>query len=151
MTILLIFAFTIISALTLVAGYYLLKLQKATKVKSIQTQKNHQAWLDHQNELIKDIKFIANSMSQEQCEITEGCMRLAYLINKVDDTDQIKNKFPHIYSHYNATMHMPIKDEYKALTRKQQFKIDCERRDLENTNKTAVLSDTQNLANHIFS
>lgn len=150
MTILLIIAFTVISALTLMAGYYLLKVQKATKLKNIQAQKNHQAWLDHQNDLIKDIIFIANSMSQEQCEITEGCMRLVYLINKVDETGQIQSKIPHIYSHYNATLHMPIKDEYKALTRKQQFKIDCERRDLENTNKSAVLSDTQNLANHIF-
>ena len=149
-TYLAIFAALIILTLSAIAAYYLIKLQKVSKNEKEQAERNKEAWLSHKNELIKDIKFIANSMIQEQCEITEGCMRLGYLVPKVDDTEEIKAKFESLFNHYQATTNMPIKEAYKALTRKEQFKLDSQRLKLEAKNKSAVLNDCQVLLKYNF-
>jgi hypothetical protein len=151
MNIFIIFAVAIIVILAILAGYYLFKVRQVTLQEKAQTKENHQAWLLHRNNLIKDIHFIANSMTQEQCEITEGCMRLEYLIDKVDDSEQIRATFNYIYEHYNATAHMPIKDAYQSLSKKEQFKLDKERSRLEAQNKVNVLKDTSRLSQHPFS
>lgn len=150
MNILLIIATIVIVALSLIASYYLLKVRQLNKQQLEQNKQNQAAWQANQDELIKDIQFIANSMLQQQCEITEGCMRLGYLIPKVDDSEAIKNTFKHIYNHYTATAHMPIKEAYQALDKKEQFKLDSERFSLEAKNTEGVLQDCKKLAVHIF-
>jgi hypothetical protein len=151
MNILIILALAIIATLAITAGYYLFKVRQVTRQEDLQSKENQQAWLLHRNNLIKDIHFIANSMTQEQCEITEGCMRLEYLIGKVDDSEQIRASFSHIYGHFNATAHMPIKDAYQSLSKKEQFKLDKERSRLEVESKAGVLEDSKRLSQHAFS
>lgn len=150
MTILITLAVLIILSLASVAAYYLIKLQKSKIAEQAQIKENHLAWLEHKNTLIKDIKFIANSMLQQQCEITEGCMRLGYLIPKVDESETFKLTFPAIFEHYSLTTDMPIKDAYQALSRKEQFKLDSKRLTLEAKNKEPVLSNCQTLLKHTF-
>ena len=77
-------------------------------------------------------------------------MRLGYLIPKIDDSEDLKHTFSHIYDHYSATAHMPIKEAYQALSKKQQFKLDSERLTLEAKNKQGVLKDSKKLAVHSF-
>jgi hypothetical protein len=150
MNILIISALIIILILAIIAGYLLYKVLLLNKQKEQQSKENQDAWVQNRNELIKDIHFIANSMSQQQCEITEGCMRLEYLINKVDDSPQMRIDFQYIYKHYDATAAMPIRDAYQALTKKEQFQLDNDRTKLEAQHKADVLNDTKKLAVHNF-
>ena len=150
MNIFIISALIIVTTLTIVAGYLLYKVLLLNKQKEQQSKENQDAWLQNRNVLIKDIRFIANSMSQQQCEITEGCMRLEYLINKVDDSPKMRIEFQYIYKHYDATAAMPIRDAYLALTKKEQYKLDKDRAKLEAQHKADVLSDTKKLAEHSF-
>jgi hypothetical protein len=149
-TYLIIFAVLILLTLSAIAAYYLAKLKKVKNNEEEQAKKNQEAWLSHKNELVKDIKFIANSILQEQCEITEGCMRLGYLMPKVDESEEIQTRFGSLFDHYRATSNMPIKEAYKALTRKEQFKFDSKRLRLEAENKSGVLSDCKILLKHSF-
>lgn len=150
MNVLLTIATVIIVALSIIATYYLFKVHQLKKEQAEQNKQNQAAWQANQDELIKDIQFIANSMLQQQCEITEGCMRLGYLIPKVDDSEAIKHTFKHIHNHYTETAHMPIKEAYQALNKKEQFKLDSQRFSLEAKNKQGVLEDSKKLAAHIF-
>ena len=122
MTILITLAVLIILSLASVAAYYLIKLQKSKNAEQAQIKENHLAWLEHKNTLIKDIKFIANSMLQQQCEITEGCMRLGYLIPKVDDSEAIKSNFQSFLKPYPLPPILPFKDPSKAYLRKAHLK-----------------------------
>lgn len=133
-----------------IAGYYLNKVRKLNQAQKEQAEKNKQALEDHRNALIKDIQFIANSMVQKQCEITEGCMRITYLINKVDDSEALRQSFPHVHNHTQATAHMPIKEDYKALTRKEQFKLDNERHTLESKSAENILREVKKILTHNF-
>lgn len=150
MTTLFLIALSIIIVLSCVAGYYQFKLYKVNKNKQLQAKLNQQAWLEHRNKLITDIRFIAQSITQEQCEITEGCMRLQYLITRIDDSQNITEEFQHIFAHFNATKHMPIKEAYKALNKKEQFKLDKERANLETQNSPLVISDCKRLIGYSF-
>ena len=55
-----------------------------------------------------------------------------------------------VRAHHTATRAMPILDEYKALTPKQQFKIDKERLTLEHDNRLTIERDLKWLSTYSF-
>ncbi|WP_396586177.1 DUF2489 domain-containing protein [Bermanella sp. R86510] len=150
MTSLLIAGAAIITVLIAIAAYYLIKLSKARKEQAQAIAKNKAAWQAHRDDVAADIRFIASSMVQGQCEITEGCLRLGVLMDRLDESLQHKPEFATIRMHFAKTIHMPTHDAYKALTPKQQFKLDQERFTLEEENKEQVLKEAKVLAEHKF-
>lgn len=150
MWILLALAILILATLSAIAIYYLLKLKRVnTEQKELSIQ-NQQAWLDHQIELSKDLKFIANAMIQGQCEITEGCLRLKVLMDRLDETLQEQAHFQAIVAHFNATSSMPTHKAYASLSRKEQFALDNQRYQLEHQNKAAILQEAKTLLKYDF-
>ncbi len=147
---LILIAAAIIISLSTVAGYYLLKLKKVKQQQNQQAQENQQAWIDKQEELASDIRFIANSMLQKQCEITEGCLRLKVLMDRLDENLQHQAEFKTIQLHYQQTSNMPHHHAYKALTKKQQFKQDQLRFQLEEQHRSQVLIEAKLLSGFQF-
>ncbi len=143
-------AAAILITLSVVAGYYLLKVKKAKRQQKQNTQENLQAWTGKQEELAADIRFIANSMLQQQCEITEGCLRLKVLMDRLDENLQHQAQFKTIQLHYQKTSDMPHHQAYKALTKKQQFKQDQLRFQLEEQHRQQVLVEAKSLADFQF-
>lgn len=142
--------FLIIAAL---AGYAVHLTRKVKAMEAQQKQEEADAELQlrkYQEELVKDIRFISNSVVQQQCEITEGVLRIQYLISGLDTDMWAMNELENIRKHYEATRSMPILDAYKALTPKQQFAIDKERLRLEEENKLSVEREFRWLANYHF-
>lgn len=150
MTYLVIIAAIILLILSAVAGYYLLQVHQLKKRQAEQIKSNQEAWKAHQEELAKDVRFIASSMVQGQCEITEGCLRLQYLMDKLDEELKNKPEFQRIHLHYRQTQHMPTHEAYKALKRKDQFKLDNERFKLEDQNRDGVLEEAALLLTYRF-
>ena len=105
---------------------------------------------DFQNELIQDIRFIARAVLEEQCEITEGVMRIHYLVAKLDPDAWNNDSLTVTRKHYSATAKMPILDAYKALNKQEQFKLDNERYRLENENKQAIHNEFKWLISYDF-
>ena len=145
LTILSYLAVLIIFVLSIIAAYYLLKLRQVNNVQASQAEKNQQAWQEYQDELISDLTFIARAMVQTQCDITEGCLRLKVLMDRLDENLQHQTQFKHIQAHYQQTYQMATHKAYKALSKKQQFKLDQERLKLEQLNGEAILAEVKNL------
>lgn len=144
------FAVIVLIILSAIAGYYLWQLHNLRKKQSEQQAKNQAARKAHQEELAKDIRFIANSMVQGQCEVTEGCLRLQYLMDKLDENLKNKPEFQAIHMHCQQTAHMPTHQAYKALAPKEQFKLDKERFSLEEENRDRVLKEATTLLTYRF-
>lgn len=140
----------IIVILSLTAAYYLFKLHKAQKVQAQAIIDGQQAWLAKQQEIAQDIRFIANAMLQEQCEITEGCLRIIPLMNRFHQELPFKADFSQLLQHQQACSEMPINEAYKALSRKEQFKLDKKRYELEAKNKDSILKEAKLLLNFRF-
>ncbi len=96
---------------------------------------------EFQKELINDVHFIARAVLAEQCEITEGVIRIHFLISKLDPEVWLNKSLSTTRQYYAATLDMPILDAYKALSKQEQFTLDNERFRLEKEHKDAIHSE----------
>lgn len=98
---------------------------------------------EKQRELQQDISFVARAVLAEQCEITEGVMRIHHLLSGLDPDVWHGSELTTLRRHYDKTQHMPILDAYKKLDKKQQFQIDKQRWGLESEHKAAIELELQ--------
>lgn len=103
-----------------------------------------------QQELINDVRFIARAVLAEQCEITEGVIRIHFLIAKLDPDTWQNEGLKVTRQHYATTLTMPILDAYKALSKQEQFKLDNERFLLEQEHKTDIHNEFKWLISYDF-
>ena len=107
---LLIAALLIIAVL---AGYAVYLLRKVREQEARMQQEEAEAELQlrqHQQELVKDIRFIARSVLQEQCDISEGVLRLEYLLRGLDPDMWQRNELESLRDHHQEISDMPILD-----------------------------------------
>lgn len=146
----------IIAALIIIAALAYYAWHLTTKVKKLhQAQQEEQAQAElhlrnRQLELLQDIRFIARAVLDEQCEITEGVLRIQYLISALDPDAWQLDELATLRKHHEATANMPILDAYKALPKKEQFRLDRERWSLEEHHKPAVQRELQWLVSYRF-
>ncbi len=148
--ILLTIAAVIITVLCAAAAYYLIKLSKLKQAQKKHIQMNQQAWLKAQEELASDIRFLANALVTQQCDITEGCLRIMVLMTRLDENLPHKEQFKTIASHYQQTQNMPHHQAYKALNRKQQHQLDQTRFKLEDKHREQILVEAKDLSHYSF-
>lgn len=126
------------------------------QVKAVEQQRQEEETLaatnlrKHQQELVSDIQFVARSVLAEQCEITEGILRLHYLINALDPDTWAQDQLSVCRTHHNAVCDMPILEAYQKLSKKEQFRIDRQRWQLEATHKENISKELQWLVDHSF-
>jgi H+/gluconate symporter-like permease len=144
----------IITFLALYAAYLHIQLktkQQATQIKEDEERKLAQKNLDKRNNnIIKDIRFIAQALVTEQCEITEGVLRIHHLADALDSDIMQQQVFATLHQHFNACKSMAIKNTYKDLTKKQRFQQDQLRFRLEQENTKAVLAEAQLIIRYSF-
>lgn len=136
-------------------AWHLVKKVKQAESDAERQQRDEEANAAHnlrqkQLELVNDIRFVARSVLEQQCEITEGVLRIRYLISGLDPDAWQLPELAQLRSHYDATRTMPILDEYKKLDKKQQFKLDKQRWTLESNNKDAIEKELRWLVAYSF-
>jgi hypothetical protein len=144
----------IIISLALYAFYLHFQIknrQKAAQIKDDEERLLAQENLDKRNNnIIKDIRFIAQSLVAEQCELTEAVLRIHHLADALDSDIMQQVEFPTLRQHFNACKSMAIKDTYKALSKKQRFQQDQQRFRLEQENTKQVLAEAQLIIQYSF-
>jgi len=98
-----------------------------------QTEQNR---LDYIHE---SLNVIAAAVLDNQCPITEGCIRMAVLLDNLPLDCDTKHRFSVVFEVYNATRHIPTHSNWKALERKQQRKHEQEMWTLEQQHNDAVM------------
>ena len=114
---LIILAILILVSLTAYAVSLFLKLQKQKK--QIQQAKNAR----YQN-VVESIDIIARAMLAEQCDFSEGVLRLKPLL---DVLGKKLSAFPAMWALYQVVENMPILEARKQLKRNERMKLDLER------------------------
>ncbi len=102
------------------------------------------------NNIIADIRFIAQSLISEQCEITEGVLRIHHLADALDTDIMLQPQFTSLHSHFEACKLMAIKEAYKALPKKMRFQQDQQRMRLEHKNTESVLKEAALIIQYSF-
>jgi Protein of unknown function (DUF2489) len=146
------------SLIVLLLAIYALHLHLQIKSKQkIATEKDEaerllaQKNLDIRNDnIIADIRFIAQSLISGQCEMTEAVLRIHHLSDALDSDIMLKAEFSNLHNHFEACKSMAIKEAYKALSKKLRFQQDQQRMRLEQQNTETVLEEVKLISQYSF-
>ncbi len=102
------------------------------------------------DELADQIGTIALAMKQEQCDLSEGSIRIFHLIDHLlDDTgNQVEGRqkaYPGIYELYQGIKHLPTHKARLELPKTERMKQDFERWKLEADLKEQISADIESL------
>ncbi|TRW48787.1 DUF2489 domain-containing protein [Aliidiomarina halalkaliphila] len=141
MWILIIVAVIVIAALSVYAGMLLTRLRSQNNaMRAAEGKRLHY--------LHESIETIAKAMQQDQCPLSEGCIRIAVLLDNLPEAERagFPERFPAIHAMYERIKHMPTHDARKDYPKKEIRKLDLEREGYEvemadsiQTDITAVL------------
>lgn len=125
LVLLLITAVLIVAGLAFYAGKLLWLLQQQKQQQQLAEQKARQQQQEKRAYLQESIVLISRAMLEQQCEFSEGALRLWVLLDHwpaADKPDAISS-YPGIYQMYLTVKDMPThqarKDQDKNLTRQQ--------------------------------
>lgn len=141
----------IIMLLSVVAVYYVIKLKKHEADVQNTRNEQEQAMLAKQQENHKSIVFLANALLQDQLSLTEAGMRIDWLSKSIDMSEAQREMALVFEKIAAATQHIPILDEWKKLTRKQQFKLDAQRISIEKEYSDFALDSAKKIVESNFS
>ncbi|GAA5316640.1 MAG: hypothetical protein AseanaTS_18440 [Candidatus Pelagadaptatus aseana] len=139
------FALIVLVVLMVMAWYY------TKKVKEMEAaQKEAMALLEKKLEeqrekRKKSIRIIAQGVVEDQLTLTEGAIRLSALLGSMEAGESHKEEFKAVFLLAEATSHIPVLDEWKALSTKKKMAYDSERVNIESDHKEFVLDAAQRL------
>ncbi|WP_350628321.1 DUF2489 domain-containing protein [Pseudoalteromonas sp. CAL260-MNA-CIBAN-0059] len=137
----------IIVGLAFYAGQLLYKLSAQKKLiakkQAEQQQKLKQSRLKRNAKLADSIYLIARAMHEQQCEFSEGCLRIWVLMSQYgfEDEQDLTTKYSGIYKMYQVVKEMPTHDARKKYTKKEIFKLDTARWRAEEAHKDEIIAD----------
>ncbi len=89
------------------------------------------------------IILIAKAMEQQQCELSEGAIRICNLLEALPlrSPPEFKTKFPHIYALFIDVSGFAILEERQKLSPKEKMKQDKAREQIESEHESKVLTE----------
>lgn len=129
-------ALAIIACLSFYAGYLVLRLRTQQKLRKQKTQQRI-------NKIFQSIQTIAKTLEQQQCNLSEGCIRIFHLLEAlpVKNKPDYSQQFIGIYSLYNQVKDFPTHDVRKAQSKIETKKQDLQREELEAQLESQILRD----------
>ncbi|WP_018982143.1 DUF2489 domain-containing protein [Salinimonas chungwhensis] len=130
------FGVLIILALGIYAGRLLFSLKQQNARQAAAREKRTVTITD-------SIILIAKAMEQQQCELSEGAIRICNLLEALplSSPPDYKSKFPHIYTLFVEVSGFAVLEERKKLSPKEKNKQDKAREQIESEHESKVLAE----------
>ena len=110
----------------------------------------HKTMAKQQQERQQSVNIIAQAMLEDQCDLTEGCIRLTWLIQALDNSLLDHPDYSILKTITDKTQHMPIKEAWQALDKRAKAKFTRERLALEQTHAEAIRQAAKGLRAYQF-
>jgi hypothetical protein len=129
-------ASSIVVILAFYAGSLIFKLRTQRKLRNQKTQQR----IDNISE---SIQTIAKALEQQQCNLSEGCIRLFHLLEAlpVKDKPDFSQQFTGLYSLYEQVKDFPTHDVRKSQSKNETKQQDLQREELEAQLEYQILKD----------
>ena len=133
---LLLIALLIVVGLVAYAGLLISKLRTQQILRKQKTQKRI-------DKISVSIQTIAKALDQQQCNLSEGCIRLFHLLESlpVKDKPDFSKQFKGLYSLYEQVKDFPTHDVRKLQGKDVTKKQDLQREELEAQLESQILND----------
>ena len=89
-------------------------------------------------ELRKSIYLLADALLDDKMTHTEGCLRICAVASNLEDQAIFRQEYAVLFEVAEATAHIPILDDWRALDREDQKRLTRERQAIEETHGAAV-------------
>lgn len=99
----------------------------------------------HRVELKKSIFLLADAMLDDKMTITEGCLRICAMASHLEDRDSFALEYGVLFRVADSTAHIPILDEWKALSKEEKRRYDRERQGIEQKYNAAVVEAVERI------
>lgn len=131
----------IIVGLAVYAGKLLARLK-------LQTQRQQGAIAQRNERILESIRTIAMAMREDQCNLSEGAIRLANLLNALQFTQpkEFAGEYPGLYDLYERVREMPTHDARKQYKRNEIMRMDLQRAGFEQELEAQIKIEVTRLA-----
>ncbi|WP_204796076.1 DUF2489 domain-containing protein [Oceanisphaera litoralis] len=131
----------IIVGLAVYAGQLLARLK-------LQTQRQQQAITQRNERILDSIRTIAMAMREDQCNLSEGAIRLTNLLNALQfvQPKAFAGEYPGIYDLYERVREMPTHDARKQFKRNEIMRMDLQRAGFEQELEAQINIEVTRLA-----
>jgi hypothetical protein len=133
-------------AIIMALAFYATKLVRRLKY---QNQLRDAAVQKRVDRIDESIITIAKAMQQEQCPLSEGCLRIVVLLDHRPESveyDYAKD-YPAMHEMYDKIKHMPTHENRKKFPKKKIREMDKEREGYEVSMKETIQADVDRLLN----
>ncbi|MDQ2078019.1 DUF2489 domain-containing protein [Marinimicrobium sp. ABcell2] len=148
--ILLVIAVVIILALAVVAvqlQYRLYKLKRDQNERQAVMEREGEAQRERVN---RSIQIIAKSVGNDDITLTEASIRISVLLDSLGVEEPVREEFSAFYQLAEANSHIPILEEWRKLSPKQQFALDQQRVTQEVHYQEFILDAAQRIQGRTF-
>lgn len=138
-------ALFIVAGLSFYAGSLLCKLKAQQQLRNKKTQQR----IDN---ITQSIRIIARSLEQQQCNLSEGCIRLFHLLEAlpIKNKPDFSQQFPGLYSLYNQVKGLPTHEARNAQTKSETRQQDFHREELEAQLESQILKEVSELITFVI-
>jgi len=146
---LLIAATLIIAALAFYAGKLFAKLRRQNLDLEQAALKQKTAIEQHNKKLVDSIRLIAKAISEKQCELSEGAIRICRLLEKVyvAQDANFPSQYPGLHELDTFLADYPTHAGYKALKRQERMRFDVKRAQHEDRLRDTIEQESLALKN----
>ncbi|MEG3765823.1 DUF2489 domain-containing protein [Alteromonas sp. 14N.309.X.WAT.G.H12] len=125
-------------------GIYAGKLLYMLKEQNAQQQTARKARIDS---ITESIIVICKAMQQQQCDLSEGTIRICKLLNALplQTRPEYREKFPHIHNLFVEISGFAILEERKKLTAQERREQDEAREQIESEFESHVLKELDSI------
>ncbi|RDV24772.1 DUF2489 domain-containing protein [Alteromonas aestuariivivens] len=121
-------------------GFYAGRLLYLLKQQNQRQQKARNARIEN---ITDSIQLISKAMEQQQCELSEGAIRICNLLNALplSSPPDYRTQFPHIHALYIEISGFAILEARQKLTKAERRKQDNAREQIESEHESKVLKE----------
>ncbi|NRA71796.1 MAG: DUF2489 domain-containing protein [Gammaproteobacteria bacterium] len=147
--ILLIIAALIVISLAVYAGNLLSQVATQKKAQTAQLIAQEQLVTNRNEKIAESIRLIAKAIVEQQCEISEGVIRIARLLETFHHIGDrhFPAAYPNLHDLDQRLSQFPTHQGYKDLKRQQRMRFDVQRAQWEDELKQPITQECESLLN----
>jgi hypothetical protein len=138
-TLLLLLGISIIVVLSVIAWRLQNKVRNIERQRQQQQEELEKSKREHQEYIQNSIHILAQGLVDDQLALTEGAIRISVMISNLENGEAHKEEFSAFFQLADATAHIPILDSWKQLPKKDKFRLDKERLQIEDKFRDFIL------------
>ena len=125
--ILLVLALIIIAVLTGIAGVLLYKVKQKNIHQRAQLAEKEAAIKVQRDKVNNSIQILAQAVGRDELTLTEASIRISFLLDSLGVSEGVREEFSAFYQLMEQTRHIPILENWKNLSHKEQKDFDLQR------------------------